>query len=64
LDETPGEHLRRLRLHRAAALLGSPAGGTVTDVAARCGFADATTFTRAFHREFGMLPREYRALRG
>jgi AraC family transcriptional activator of tynA and feaB len=64
LDETPGEHLRRLRLHRAAALLASPAGGTVTDVAARCGFADATTFTRAFHREFGMLPREYRALRG
>jgi AraC-like DNA-binding protein len=60
-DETPGEHLRRLRLHRAAALLAVPEGGTVMEIAARCGFSDATTFTRAFHREFGMLPREYRA---
>jgi AraC family transcriptional activator of tynA and feaB len=60
-DETPGEHLRRLRLSRAAALLADPRAGTVLEVAARCGFADATTFTRAFHREFGMLPREYRA---
>ncbi|WP_191281351.1 AraC family transcriptional regulator [Pseudolysinimonas yzui] len=59
-DETPGEHLRRLRLHRAAALLSDPGNDTVLQVAARCGFADATTFTRAFHREFGMLPREYR----
>jgi AraC-like DNA-binding protein len=62
-EETPGEHLRRLRLHRAAALLASSSGGTVLEVAARCGFADATTFTRAFHREFGMLPREYRVVR-
>jgi AraC family transcriptional activator of tynA and feaB len=60
-DETPGEHLRRLRLHRAAALLSGSGADTVTQVAAQCGFADATTFTRAFHREFGMLPREYRA---
>jgi AraC-like DNA-binding protein len=60
-DETPGEHLRRLRLHRAAALLSGSGPSTVTQVAAQCGFADATTFTRAFHREFGMLPREYRA---
>lgn len=59
--ETPGDHLRRLRLHRAAALLTAPERATVTDIAAQCGFADPTTFTRAFHREFGMLPREYRA---
>lgn len=63
-DETPGEHLRRLRLHRAAGMLAGSDVGTVTQVAARCGFADATTFTRAFHREFGMLPREYRVRAG
>ncbi len=63
-DETPGEHLRRLRLHRAATLLAAPESGAVLEVAVRCGFADATTFTRAFHREFGMLPREYRAHHG
>ncbi len=63
LDETPGEHLRRLRLHRAADLLVDPAAArlTVADVAARSGFSDATTFTRAFSREFGMLPREFRS---
>ena len=65
LEETPGEHLRRLRLHRAAALLRGPSGdsGTVADIAARCGFADPTTFARAFSREFGMSPREWRAAR-
>lgn len=57
--ETPGEHLRRLRLTRARALLADPRR-TVAQVAASCGFADATTFTRAFHREFGMLPRDAR----
>lgn len=57
--ETPGEHLRRLRLTRARGLLADPRP-TVAQVAASCGFADATTFTRAFHREFGMLPRDAR----
>jgi AraC-like DNA-binding protein len=63
LEETPGEYLRRLRLHRAAALLVAPdAAATVAQIAEECGFADPTTFGRAFHREFGMSPREYRAL--
>jgi AraC-like DNA-binding protein len=67
LDETPAEYLRRLRLHRAADQLAAPgprgAGSPsrISEVAESCGFGDPTTFTRAFHREFGMLPREYRA---
>jgi AraC family transcriptional regulator, positive regulator of tynA and feaB len=67
LEDTPAEYLRRLRLHRAAAMLAAPpSGGTaarasITEVAESCGFADPTTFSRAFHREFGMPPREYRA---
>lgn len=59
LGETPGEHLRRLRLTRAAELLRS-SGETIAEVAARSGFEDPTTFTRAFSREFGMLPSDYR----
>lgn len=69
-EETPGEHLRRLRLRHAASLLagGGVGAGTsgermpVSRVAESVGFADPTTFTRAFHREFGMLPSDYRAL--
>jgi AraC family transcriptional activator of tynA and feaB len=57
--ETPGEHLRRLRLGRAATLL-ADAALPIARVAQSVGFADPTTFTRAFHREFGMLPSEYR----
>jgi len=57
--ETPGEHLRRLRLGRAATLLADGAQ-PIARVAESVGFADPTTFTRAFHREFGMLPSEYR----
>ncbi|MEO8528332.1 MAG: helix-turn-helix domain-containing protein [Pseudolysinimonas sp.] len=59
LSETPAEHLRRLRLRRAAELLADPQP-SIAQVAERSGFADPTTFTRAFHREFGMLPREFR----
>lgn len=58
--ETPGEHLRRLRLQRALGLLSDPEL-TIAEVAGRTGFADPTTFTRAFHREFGMLPSDARA---
>jgi len=58
--ETPGEHLRRLRLQRAADLLIGTALPIVR-VAESVGFADPTTFTRAFHRELGMLPSDYRS---
>ena len=61
--ETPAEHLRSLRLARAAELLREetlPIGR----IAASVGFADPTTFTRAFSRAFGMLPSDYRTLGG
>lgn len=57
-EQTPGEHLRRLRLARARELMATDL--TIAEIAGRCGFTDPTTFTRAFHREFGMLPSDLR----
>ena len=50
------------RLVRAAEALESPAnaGRTILDVAVSLGFSDASHFTRAFRRRFGVGPREWR----
>lgn len=55
---TPPCYIRRLRLARAAMEL--KGGSTkVIDAAFDLGFETADVFTRAFHRELGMLPSEY-----
>jgi AraC-like DNA-binding protein len=33
---------------------------TVSEIAHRWGFPDHANFTRAFHRAYGMSPRDYR----
>lgn len=58
--ETLYEHVRRLRLEKAAnSLLGS-AGCSITDVALDCGFGSSATFARAFRDHFGMSASEWR----
>lgn len=37
---------------------------SMTEIAARCGFASLSNFYRAFHQFVGMPPREYRKYRG
>ena len=32
----------------------------ISEVAFRCGFEDATSFSRAFRRKYGISPSEYR----
>jgi AraC-like DNA-binding protein len=51
------------RLARAHAALTDPSQGTapIADVAARHGFPDPSSFTRAFRRAFGVTPRGARA---
>lgn len=49
---------RAVRIERARELLGQP-GVTVSQVAARLGFGDAASFSRAFRRGAGMAPGEY-----
>lgn len=67
LFEAEGESvcrvIQRCRLQRSAEDLGygGDAVEPITQVAFKWGFIDAAHFSRAFRRQFGMSPREYRA---
>ncbi|MTD53184.1 helix-turn-helix domain-containing protein [Amycolatopsis pithecellobii] len=61
-DSTVASLVRTARLARSKEDLADPGGGSVTEIAYRWGFADATHFSQAFKREYGMTPREVRAL--
>jgi transcriptional regulator GlxA family with amidase domain len=54
------EHLTRVRMQRAAALLGDRAL-TVREVARRVGYRQPAQFAKAFRRQLGVPPSEYRA---
>ncbi len=58
---TPGAYLRTLRMCQAARLLRS-SETPILDVASAVGFADHPSFSRAFARQMGMTPTEYRRL--
>ncbi len=56
----PQEFLIRLRLSKAAdQLKGTDA--SIGSIAARCGYPNQLHFTRAFHKRYGVSPREWRA---
>ena len=50
----------QVRMNHAKQLLLTNDELTVADVAFQCGFEDATSFSRAFHRAFAMSPTEFR----
>jgi AraC-like DNA-binding protein len=62
-DQTPGAYIRRARLRRIFDDLTNPvfAGMTAAEIAARWGFTNYPTLSRAFRREFGLTPNEARA---
>jgi AraC family transcriptional regulator len=60
VGESLGEHVRRLRLERAAQHL-KRLDTPVTDLAFEAGFESHEAFTRAFRAMFGASPSEYRA---
>lgn len=60
---SPGAHARHVRLQQAADRLAG-SHERITDIAERCGYADAFHFSRAFSRAFGMSPRAFRAWAG
>jgi AraC family transcriptional regulator len=59
VGETLGEHIRRLRLERAAGKL-KHAAEPVTQLAFEAGFETHEAFTRAFGQMFGMPPSQFR----
>lgn len=61
VGESLGEHVRRLRLERAAGDL-RRTGLSVLDIALRAGYGAHEPFTRAFRDRFGMPPSAYRKL--
>jgi AraC-like DNA-binding protein len=60
---TPQKYLRKLQLRMASRALVHTAQ-SLADVAANCGFADQSHFTREFRGHFGRTPGEYRELYG
>jgi len=59
LGEPPERHLSRLRMQRAAELLGSTDAGLAA-IAAEIGYGSEFAFSRAFKRYFGLSPGGYR----
>lgn len=66
LGLTPAKLLDKLRVEQARALIAERGNGgqLAKTVAAAAGFGNAARMQRAFVRELGMAPREYRALHG
>jgi AraC family transcriptional regulator len=59
--EAPKRYLRRLRLERAVLRL-KVSPDNVLEIALQAGFKTNETFTRAFTREFGINPSEFRGV--
>lgn len=58
LGITPNEYIRTERLKRAAHLL-RQGGLTVNEVCFRVGFNSPSYFTKCFHDQFGVLPKDF-----
>lgn len=63
-EMTVGGYARRRRLEHCRNDLADPmrGGELVSEIAMRWGFRDMPWFSRAYHRAFGLAPRDHRAL--
>jgi len=59
IGETPFKFIQRVRLERAAMLLGGSIM-SVSEVSTNCGFSDISIFSRNFKNHFKITPTEYR----
>ena len=60
LNASPRKFYQRLRLQAARRMM-TETGGSVAEIALRCGYADASAMTRAYRLEFGSTPMATRA---
>jgi transcriptional regulator GlxA family with amidase domain len=63
LSTTPAKLIDKLRVEHARALLATSSLPAKV-LASQCGFGNATRMKRAFERELGIAPRDYRMLHG
>ncbi|MFZ0391596.1 MAG: response regulator, partial [Calditrichia bacterium] len=59
IDQSAGKLIRSMRLQRGADLLKQNTG-TVAEICYQLGFSDQANFTRAFKKQFGVAPGEYK----
>ena len=59
LSTSPKQYIKSLRWNRARELLTSSAY-SIFDISARCGYSDSSMFCRAFKKDHGITPAEYR----
>lgn len=60
VGETPNDFISRIRLEKTAQLLMDNPKAAVSDIAFKCGFVNASSFSRAFKAYFGLTTREFR----
>lgn len=60
LGESPFNYIRRQRLKHARRLLREESETKINSIARRAGYASANQLAKAFRREFGESPRDYR----
>jgi AraC family transcriptional regulator, carnitine catabolism transcriptional activator len=60
LSDSPRKIYQRLRLQAARRMI-AETGGSVAEIALRCGYGDASAMTRAYRLEFGCAPTATRA---
>jgi AraC-like DNA-binding protein len=61
IDQPPGHLIRTFRLQRAADHL-KQNWGTVAEICYKVGFNDQAYFSRAFKKQFGVSPSEYKSV--
>ena len=54
------QYVMRIRLEYARLLMKQSPDTTIFEIACRCGFDDAASFSRAFRRTFNQSPTQYR----
>ncbi|SFV90668.1 Transcriptional regulator, AraC family [hydrothermal vent metagenome] len=54
------EAIKSIRLQKAASLLLTNQGSTITQIANMCGYSSQTSFIRVFRERFGMTPTQWR----